>query len=97
MFCKFSVMGVFFVYIIFSATGDCYYRGFSENPLNRLEQHKSGQSRYTSKFADWELVFVECFETKREALIREKVVKKYSKAQIKNLVGSPKNRIDLLR
>ncbi len=95
MFCIFNIMGVFFVYILFSATGDCYYRGFSENPLNRLEQHKSGQSRYTSKFADWELVFVECFGTKREALIREKVIKKYSKAQIKNLVASSKNKIDL--
>ena len=88
-------MGVFFVYIIFSTIGDIYYRGYSENPPNRLDQHRTGQSRYTSKFADWELVYVECFETKREALIREKVLKKYSKAQIKNLLESPKNRIDL--
>jgi putative endonuclease len=90
-------MNQFFVYVIFSTTGDIYYRGYSENPLNRLEQHRTGQSRYTSKFADWDLVYVECFETKREALIREKGIKKYSKAQIKNLVESPKNRIDLYR
>mgnify|MGYP001007012685 CR=1 FL=1 len=86
----------YFVYIIYSSSGDCYYRGFSENPINRLEQHKTGQSRYTSKFTDWKLVFVESFDTKREALIREKVLKKYSKAQINDLMTSPKNEIDSL-
>lgn len=89
-------MKSYFVYIIYSSTGDCYYREFSENPINRLEQHRTGQSRYTSKFTDWELVFIESFDTKREALIREKVLKKYSKIQINDLMASPKNEIDSL-
>ena len=87
-------MESYFVYIIYSLEGDCYYRGFSENPLRRLEQHRNAESRYTSKFSDWSLVFVERFASKRDALIREKALKNYSKAQIKELITSSKNEID---
>ena len=83
----------YYVYIIYSPNGDCYYRGFSENPANRLVQHQSGESFYTSRFSDWDLVYIESFETKREALIREKGLKKYSKKQIKSLMNCPKNEL----
>ncbi len=40
------------------------------------------------------MVYVEIFETKREALIREKALKKYSHQQIQRLIISPKNICD---
>lgn len=87
---------MFYVYIIYSKAGDCYYKGFSENPIKRLAQHNNAESRYTSKFSDWEIVHIEIFTTKKEALIREKGLKKYSKSQIQELVKTTKNKIDSL-
>ncbi|MCC6702654.1 MAG: GIY-YIG nuclease family protein [Fluviicola sp.] len=82
---------MFYVYIIYSPSGDCYYKGFSENPKARLIKHNQGESRYTSKSNDWKMIYLERFATKRDALIREKGLKKYSKAQIKELIQSTKN------
>ena len=85
------LMEKFFVYVIYSSRGNCYYKGFSENPFRRLEQHTNGESGYTSKYDDWILVYIEEFASKREALIREKSLKKYSKSQILDLLKSIKN------
>ncbi|MBK6527686.1 MAG: GIY-YIG nuclease family protein [Crocinitomicaceae bacterium] len=81
-----------FVYIIYSSRGDCYYKGFSENPFRRLEQHTNAESRYTSKYDDWILVYIEEFASKREALIREKVSKIFE-VQILDLLKSTKNKM----
>ena len=86
----------YYVYIIYSELGDCYYRGYSENPKKRLIQHNNQESKFTSRFSDWRLVYVEKMETKREALIREKGLKKYSKAQIMSLILSSKNSLNSL-
>jgi putative endonuclease len=71
----------FYVYIIQSEADLSYYKGFSENPLGRLLQHNNGDCTYTSGKLPWKLVYVEQCLTKREALIREKALKKYSHAQ----------------
>ncbi len=81
----------YYVYIILSQSQGIYYRGSSANPHIRLTQHNLDQSRYTSGRGPWELVFIQTFQSKREALIREKKLKKYSKQQIKNLINSPLN------
>src|SRR5699024_8787107 len=87
----FLFMEGFFVYIIYSKTRDSYYRGYSTQPYKRLRQHNEGESRYTRNKGPWELVYLERFDTKRAALIREKSLKKYSKKQIRSLIDSPKN------
>jgi putative endonuclease len=81
----------FFVYILQSAVDGSFYKGFSENPNIRLQQHNNGQSGYTSAKMPWMIVFVEEFATKKDALIREKSLKKYSHEQIERLIGSPNN------
>ena len=86
----FVFMG-FFVYIIQSDVDHCYYKGFSENPLERLRQHNEGLSRYTSGKLPWKIVYVEELPNKRDALIREKTLKKYSHGQIAMLIRSAKN------
>jgi putative endonuclease len=82
---------MYFVYIIYSDKSEIYYRGYSENPTRRLEQHNNNESRYTSNKGPWELVYLESKETKKDALIREKALKKYSKQQIRELIQSAKN------
>ncbi|SKA16256.1 GIY-YIG nuclease family protein, partial [Sediminibacterium ginsengisoli] len=79
------------VYIIQSRADGSFYKGFSEDPLRRLVQHNNGESHYTSAKIPWTLVYVELLPTKKDALIREKALKKYSHMQIKNLILSDKN------
>ena len=85
---------MFYVYIIYSKQYDKYYKGFSLNPYKRLEQHNNKKSRYTSKFTPWDLVYLEKFNLKSEALKRKKSIKKYSKEQILELLKSPKNKLN---
>jgi len=81
----------FYVYIIKSQLDESYYKGFSENPHMRLSQHNNGDSHYTSNKIPWYLVYIEELTTKREALIRERSLKKYAHAQIEKLILTPKN------
>jgi putative endonuclease len=39
-------------------------------------QHNDGQSRWTSKYNNWQLIYQETFISKAEALRREKFLKK---------------------
>ena len=77
---------MFYVYIIRSKDSGIFYKGFSVNPEKRLEEHNSGRSRYTSDKGPWELVYQESFETKREALIREKQIKRYNPVYLNKLI-----------
>jgi putative endonuclease len=79
------------VYIIQSQVDGTCYKGYSEDPQLRLERHNRGESTYTRRKAPWKLVYVVAFETKREALIREKAQKKYSHDQIRQLLLSREN------
>jgi putative endonuclease len=81
----------FYVYIIESLTDQSYYKGFTENPITRLEQHNNAESKYTRNKIPWKLVYLECFEHKKDALIREKRLKKYGHQQIEQLISSGKN------
>ncbi|WP_410478372.1 GIY-YIG nuclease family protein [Pedobacter agri] len=83
----------FYVYIIQSAKDESFYKGFTENPISRLIQHNNGESKYTSLKIPWRFVYLEEVSSKKCALIREKVLKKYSHSQIYQLIGSLKNEI----
>ena len=81
----------FYVYIIQSEKDNSFYKGFTENPANRLLQHNNGESLYTSKKIPWKLVCLLLFETKHEALIKEKKLKKYSTVSLVALINSTQN------
>ncbi|NOX87125.1 MAG: GIY-YIG nuclease family protein [Chlorobi bacterium] len=80
-----------FVYIIYSQTYDIYYKGYSIRPFDRLNEHNNNESRYTSGKGPWELVFVQEFATKKEALQREKALKRANRDYIKWLIKQPSN------
>ena len=82
---------MFFVYIIYSSSHDVYYKGVSEEPLRRLEEHNSDRSRYTSGKGPWELVYTEQLPTKRDALIREKQIKKWNRETIERAIKTHKS------
>ena len=81
----------FYVYILQSLEDQSYYKGFTENPLLRLERHNKGESSYTRNKIPWQIIYLEPKEKKRDALIREKSLKKYSHEQIQQLITSSKN------
>ena len=78
---------MFHVYIIYSKSFSLYYKGFTADIVTRLEYHNSGKSPYTSKTNDWELVYSAQIESKREALIEEKRLKKLNVASIERLIS----------
>ena len=67
---------MFYIYIIYSNIKDRYYIGQSEDPEKRLISHNSGISKYTSIAHDWELVYTESFELRKDAIKRESQIKK---------------------
>lgn len=82
---------MFFVYIIYSSSHDVYYKGVLEEPLRRLEEHNSDRSRYTSGKGPWELVYTVQLPTKRDALIREKQIKKWNRETIERVINTHKS------
>jgi putative endonuclease len=81
----------YYVYIIESELDGSFYKGSSENYLERLENHNRGGSTYTSHKRPWKLVYVEVCQSKTEALRREKSLKKATKERLIALINSPKN------
>lgn len=79
---------MFYVYIIYSEKLLVYYKGFTTDFAKRLEYHNSGKSKYTSRTSDWILVYQREFQTKKEALIEEKRLKKLNRESILKLIAS---------
>lgn len=84
----------FYVYIIQSKVDGSYYKGFTEDPQIRLTRHNNGETQSTKTKSPWKFVYLEQLPTKRDALVREKVLKKYSREQIVQLVQSARNILD---
>ena len=68
-----------------------FYKGFTENPARRLAQHNAAETKSTRHLIPWILVFVEELPSKKEALIREKNLKKATRERLQALIHSPKN------
>ncbi|MFQ6083406.1 MAG: GIY-YIG nuclease family protein [Candidatus Aminicenantia bacterium] len=66
---------MFYVYLLQSEKDGSFYIGYTSNLELRIEEHNNGRGRHTKKKAPWSLVYVERFETKKEALKRERFLK----------------------
>ncbi|MBK9272714.1 MAG: GIY-YIG nuclease family protein [Saprospiraceae bacterium] len=73
-----------YVYIIESEVDGTYYKGYSQHPINRLEQHNGGKTRYTMLKIPWKLIYIQSYPTKKEALIRERALKSIAEHKLKN-------------
>ena len=81
----------FYVYILQSEKDGSFYKGFTENYTQRLIDHNAGFSKFTRQKLPWKLVYVEVHHTKREALIREKKLKRCNSDYLKWLVDQNTN------
>ncbi|WP_445713190.1 GIY-YIG nuclease family protein [Flavobacterium sp.] len=69
-------MEEFVVYILFSEDYGKTYVGFTSNLIERFKSHNYlSKKGYTIKFRPWQVIYVEFFTTKSEALKREKFLK----------------------
>ena len=66
---------MYFVYILYSEKGACYYVGMSKNVLQRLKTHNKGQVRSTKSYVPWKVVHTETHTTQVDARKREKYLK----------------------
>ena len=70
---------------------DIFYKGFSEDVNQRLIAHNENMSNYTKNKGPWELVFLQSFESKSEALKMEKMLKRQNRKYILWLIKSDRN------
>ena len=69
---------LFYTYIIENPSG-IFYKGSTSDYLRRLEQHNAGLSKYTRGKGPWKLVFVQIFQTRKEAEEQETKLKRCNK------------------
>jgi len=66
---------MFYVYVLYSHKFNRTYTGQTQNLETRLIQHNSGYSKSTKPYIPWEIIHTEEFNTREEALLREKFLK----------------------
>lgn len=66
---------MYYVYVLRSINFDRRYTGFTQDLTNRLGQHNTGKTKSTRPYKPWEILYFETFDTKAEALKREKYLK----------------------
>ena len=64
-----------YVYILQSRITLLYYVGSTQDVTNRLTEHNSGECLSTRHGVPWELVRVEEFATRSEAVMQERRIK----------------------
>ncbi|MHB1050619.1 MAG: GIY-YIG nuclease family protein [Bacteroidota bacterium] len=78
----------YFLYILYSDSGNRYYIGSSKNPVRRIEYHNTIEDGFTSRYRPWKLVFTKAFHDKQSAQTAERKVKSWkSRIMIKKLIA----------
>ena len=69
-------MGEFVTYVLYSASFDKLYVGYTSDLISRFHSHNRLATKgYTVRYRPWEVVYVEFHETKSQAMRREKALK----------------------
>jgi len=82
----------FTVYILYSPKLDRYYVGYTSLSIEeRIKKHLSNHKGYTGLAKDWNVVFIEVYETKDQAMRREKEIKSWrNRKKIEELITNKK-------
>jgi putative endonuclease len=65
----------FFVYFLQSRKNGTFYVGQTNNIEKRVERHNKGLIKTTKNRTPFDLIYVESYNTRREAMLREKHLK----------------------
>ena len=80
---------MFVTYVLYSKQFDKIYVGYTSDLINRFHSHNLYATKgYTVSFRPWEVLLVEFYDTKTEAMRREKALKSSrGRAFIRDQVG----------
>ena len=73
---------MFFVYFLKSSKNDDLYIGSTENLEKRISSHNSGKVKSTKFYRPWELLEYEEYESRSEAVKKEKFFKSHQQKEI---------------
>ena len=81
---------MFFVYILYSQIKNKFYIGYTGDEINeRIRKHNSNHKGFTGGIVDWELKYSELFDSKSDAIKREKQIKNWkSRSLIEKLINN---------
>ena len=74
-------MADYHLYILYSPSAGRFYIGSTSDISQRIHYHNSGRSPYTRGRGPWYLVYSESYETRREALTREREIKRWKSSK----------------
>ena len=69
---------MFFVYVLFSHKDKKRYIGYTSNLGRRISEHQSGLVLSTKNRHPLELIYIETFDNKADAMAREKFFKTHA-------------------
>ena len=75
---------MFFVYILKSEVDESFYIGQTNDLKKRLKFHNLGFSKYTSRKKPWVVAYFEKYETRKDAIKRERFLKKQRNREFYN-------------
>jgi len=79
---------IFFVYILASRPGGAIYVGVTSDLIKRVYQHINEITKgHTSQYNIKQLVYYEMFGSAEEAILREKRLKKWTRAMKNDLIS----------
>ena len=85
-------MGRFYVYIVRCEKDNSFYTGYTSDLSRRISQHNSGiGARYTRGRRPVQLLYHEEFTTRKEAMRREREIKRFSRKRKVRLISSETN------
>lgn len=86
---------MFSLYVLKSESNRNLYIGFSSDLKTRLQKHNQEKVVSTKRYKPWKLVYYEAYQSKKDALEREKQLKNFAKGfgmlkrRIKNSLDEP--------
>jgi putative endonuclease len=82
----------YYVYVILCTDGS-FYTGYTKNIDTRIKLHESGKgARYTRMHKPQKIAYLELFDTRAQAMKREKAIKRLTHQQKFNLINSRSNK-----
>ena len=80
-------MGQFYVYIVRCERDNSFYTGYTSNLERRIKEHNRGiGSKYTRSHGPVNLVYYETYCTRKNAMRRERAIKRLSRKRKVKLI-----------
>jgi putative endonuclease len=66
---------MYIVYVLISLSANKTYVGYTADLSRRMVEHNETGTGFTKRYRPWEILFIEEYATKQEAMKREKYLK----------------------